>query len=97
MQSGGTPPTGTFAFSHAHALHRTARTVTVTVRNTVTGTSNTGSFSVAVNVGQIFLGIPIQGATADVNGASWGCGSFFDGNAVGGSWTATVNYGDNTE
>jgi N-acetylneuraminic acid mutarotase len=42
---------------------------------------------------QIFLGIP-QSTSTNVNSTPWGCGSFSDTNASGGSWSATVNYGD---
>lgn len=42
---------------------------------------------------QISLGLPSP-QSSSVNYANWGCGSFFDQNASGGPWSATVNYGD---
>jgi hypothetical protein len=91
--SSGSSPTGVFSFNHAYSSAG-LRTVTITVRNTLSGSSQTGSFSVNVtNGGQILLNLPGSASTL-VNNASWGCGSFLDTNASGGSWSATVNYGN---
>ncbi|HZR23318.1 MAG TPA: HYR domain-containing protein [Vicinamibacterales bacterium] len=91
----GQQPTGVFSFNHPYGTSGT-RTVTVTVTNTTTNATQTSMFSVTVNGGsqqQIFLGLPNSTST-QVNNASWGCGSFFDTNATGTAYSATVNYGD---
>lgn len=85
-------PTGTFSLSHQYTQ---VGNYTLTVRVTdSTGAVGVASILVSVNPGaQIFVNTP-NTAFAEVGGANWGCGTFLDTNAGGGSWSATINYGD---
>lgn len=93
--SGG--PTGAFSLSHAYTQTGTFA-VTVTVANNAGASGTAYNLHVTVNSGggggggaQIFLGVP-NSVSTQVNNAQWGCGSFFDQNSAGGSWSVMVNY-----
>ena len=93
----GSPPNGpTGTFSLNHVYNQSGQfTVTVTVTDSVGG-AGSATMTVTVNAAQISLGLPNQAFTDVNSNDSFACGSFFQSNVGTATFSATVNYGDNT-